>query len=137
MINKTRVSRGGCAKGVPAFLFAAALLEPRSLETTRLYLDRLVSLGVQGVRVTIDYPLLTSGFPNSAGYLEFYKQVAQLARERHLTFAVHAAVIFEYSVHNIGRQLQGTDIRPIHAHLSRAGGDHPARTPPGLSHHHE
>lgn len=72
----------------------AALLEPRTLEVTRLYLDRLVAMGVQGVRVTIAYPLLTPGFANSAGYLKFYKEVAQMARDRHLTFAVHASVIF-------------------------------------------
>ena len=53
------------------------LLTDRVFKATRLTLDRLKDLGVQGVALSIQYPILTSAFPRSAEYRKFYSRVAR------------------------------------------------------------
>ena len=53
------------------------LLTDRVFKATRLTLNRLKDLGVQGVALSIQYPILTSAFPRSAEYRKFYSRVAQ------------------------------------------------------------
>jgi hypothetical protein len=70
------------------------LLNATNLSATRLWLDRLRALGVQGVTLSITYPILTSDFPNSAKYLEYYKTVAREVRQRGMKLSVEMGVAF-------------------------------------------
>jgi hypothetical protein len=72
----------------------AELFTPTNLQGTRLWLDRLQALGVQGVTVAIKYPILTSDFANSAKYLEYYKTVASEIRQRGMKMVAKVGVVF-------------------------------------------
>ncbi len=72
----------------------ADLFKPTNLQGTRLWLDRLQQIGVQGVTVAIKYPILTPDFPDSAKYLEFFKTVASQVRQRGMKMDVEVGVIF-------------------------------------------
>ena len=71
-----------------------ALLEKQALEGVQMYLDALLALGVGGVKVTIAYPLFTVGYPRNMEYVEFYKQVAGLVRQRNMKLLVGASIVF-------------------------------------------
>ncbi len=71
-----------------------ALLNPQTLPATAQYLDRLQSLGIKGVKSAIQFPLLTPSFPRYSEYLDFYKSVAQLIRQRGMTWTVQASILF-------------------------------------------
>jgi len=64
------------------------LLTQENYAGTLVYLDALQSLGIQGVKVSINYPILATDFPNSNGYLEYYKNLAQELRKRNMTMLV-------------------------------------------------
>ncbi|MCJ7515916.1 MAG: hypothetical protein MUO89_08160 [Dehalococcoidia bacterium] len=70
------------------------LLTEDNFEGTLSYLDALQSLGIQGVKISINYPLLAPDFPNSDRYLEFYKNLAQELRERNMTILVVIGNLF-------------------------------------------
>lgn len=70
------------------------LLEPQTLPATARFLDRLQSLGIKGVKSAIQYPLLTPTFPSYAEYLSFYRAVAQLIRQRGMTWTIQASILF-------------------------------------------
>ncbi len=71
-----------------------ALLDPRTLPATLLYLDRLQQLGVQGVTVAIKYPLYTSRDLHFQDYRAFYQQVAGAVRQHSMSLDVEATVLF-------------------------------------------
>jgi hypothetical protein len=73
---------------------ATDLLLPSTLASTQLYLDRLYSLGIRGVKISVLYPILTTAFPDSAKYVGFYRQVAQEVRSRNMTLVVQQTVVF-------------------------------------------
>lgn len=64
------------------------LLTGENYKGTLIYLDSLQSLGIQGVKIAISYPLLAPDFPNSDRYLEYYKNLAQELRKREMTILV-------------------------------------------------
>lgn len=70
------------------------LLTQENYDGTLLYLDALQSMGVQGVKISINYPLLAPDFPNSAGYLEYYKNIGQELRKRNMTMLVAIGNLF-------------------------------------------
>ncbi len=70
------------------------LLTDRVFRATVLTLDRLKDLGVKSVSVSIQYPMLVSSFPRSAGYRGFYEQVAREIRYRDFVFIVEIGTIF-------------------------------------------
>ena len=70
------------------------LLQPGVLDATRLFLDRLAELGIRGVKISVHYPLLVSGFAHSQDYVQFYGLVAQLVRAHGMTLTVQMNVIF-------------------------------------------
>jgi len=70
------------------------LLTEDNYEGTLLYLDALQSLGIQGVKVSINYPLLAPDFPNSDRYLEYYKNLAQELRKRNMKILVAIGNLF-------------------------------------------
>lgn len=70
------------------------LLRPETLPSIALYLDSLQALGVRGVKMSVQYPLLKPDFPNYARYLDFYRQVAAEIKKRDMVLTVQASLIF-------------------------------------------
>ena len=70
------------------------LLKPECIEGVALMLDQLKSLRVKGVKVAVKYPLLMPDFPNSNGYLDFYRRVSQAVRDRKLVLYVATTTAF-------------------------------------------
>ena len=70
------------------------LLKPDSIQGVALMIDRLNSLGIKGVKVAVKYSLLKPDFPNSNGYLEFYKKVSQEVKKRNLVLYVATGTAF-------------------------------------------
>ena len=70
------------------------LLTDRVFKATRLTLDRLKDLGVQGVALSIQYPILTSAFPRAAEYRLFYKRVAREIRRMGFKLIVEIGTTF-------------------------------------------
>ena len=80
------------------------LLQPSTLETTKKYLDRLQGLGVKGVAVDINYPLLDRKFYEGGNeskydsYLNFYKTLFSEIEKRGMVAEVEVQPIFpDYS----------------------------------------
>jgi hypothetical protein len=71
-----------------------ALLNERVLQETALTLDRLKSLGVQSVSLSLQYPVLTRNYPRSDDYREFYRRVAGEIRKRGLTMVAEMGSAF-------------------------------------------
>ena len=61
-----------------------ALLQEQVPQAVALTLDRLSTLGVKSVSLSIQYPILTRGFPGVQAYREFYRRVADEVRRRGL-----------------------------------------------------
>ena len=70
------------------------LLVPATMDVVDMELERLKALGVQGVTVTISFPLFEADQPRSADFISFYETVAKHVRERGLAFAVEQHVAF-------------------------------------------
>src|SRR5512141_413778 len=60
------------------------LLTPQALAGVRVNLDALQRMGVEGVAVTIVYPVLDPAFPRHAEYEAFFKAVANEVRGRRM-----------------------------------------------------
>lgn len=73
------------------------LLQPQAIAGVRAFLDRFQQLGINGVVMTLGYPLLLDRFPNSAQYLQFYQQVMAEARGRGMTVEIESSVLFTNS----------------------------------------
>ncbi|HEY5476040.1 MAG TPA: hypothetical protein VIK11_04910 [Tepidiformaceae bacterium] len=71
-----------------------ALLEPSTMTAVDSSLDRLKQLGVQGVTITISFPLFNADQPQAADYLSFYATVARHVRDRGLKLSVEQHVAF-------------------------------------------
>jgi hypothetical protein len=71
-----------------------ALLQPGQVAAAGLFLDRFNELGIQGVTLSISFPILLPSFPQSANYLAFYERVAQAVRQHGMKLAVEENVIF-------------------------------------------
>ncbi|MFN4182860.1 MAG: hypothetical protein ACK4G3_06635, partial [bacterium] len=70
------------------------LLKTETLTGCLLYLDSLRSLGIQGVKVAIPYPLLDKRFSHSEDYLKFYQKIAQEVRKRKMVLLVGTGTAF-------------------------------------------
>ena len=71
-----------------------ALLNPQIMDAVKLNLNRFQELGIQGVTITLSFPLLVPSFPQSARYLTFYQNVAHEVRIRHMTLAIEQNMVF-------------------------------------------
>jgi hypothetical protein len=72
-----------------------ALLQPDALERVKKQLDALQVMGVGGVHVTIQWPLLSATHdPDFKGYLAFYQAVAAELKARRILFFAHNTVLF-------------------------------------------
>ena len=72
----------------------SALLNSQNMDAIKLTLNRFQELGIQGVTVTLSFPLLDSSFPQSAQYLVFYQNVANEVRAHHMTLAIEQNMVF-------------------------------------------
>ncbi len=70
------------------------LLQSGVRELNLLLLDRLQSLGVQVVLISVPFPLLDPAFPRSSEYLEFYKDTVEQVRRSGLKVAMKSGSIF-------------------------------------------
>lgn len=70
------------------------LLQPTTLDATRLFLDRFKELGAKAVTVQIVYPLFDQSFPRHQEYVEFYRAVAQEVRQRGLLLLIQTSAPF-------------------------------------------
>lgn len=87
-----------------------ALLKSGVIEDVIGYLDQLKDIGVQGVTVSIGYPLYTPGFPGYGEYVSFYKEVAREVKKRDMKLCVEAGVVFANTSYS--------DVRASHASLT-------------------
>ncbi len=71
-----------------------ALFGEEAWEGIILYLDRLQSMGIQGVKVAIKYPVLSPDFPNSEKYLAFYKRLSDELKRRHMRMLAGTGPLF-------------------------------------------
>ncbi len=70
------------------------LLHPATLEAIGPCLDRFRELGIGVVRIELHHPMLRPDFPRHVEYLEFYRRVVKLARDRGLKVMLHTTVLF-------------------------------------------
>src|SRR3990170_3781971 len=70
------------------------LLGTTALDGSRLMLDRFQDMGIDAVKVTITYPLLSAEYPRSGEYLDFYRQAVADAHQRGLTVLVGIGLTF-------------------------------------------
>ena len=92
------------------------LLHEQVMAGVALTLDRLDALGVRSVALSLQYPVLTRGFPRSADYREFYRRVAAEIRRRGLTIVAEMGSAFaEPELGRLG------DIRGVKRDVLNAG----------------
>jgi hypothetical protein len=70
------------------------LLKADTINGVRLELDRFRQLGLTGVTVSVNYPLLMPDFPGHDGYLSFFREVAREVRRRGMKLDVEAGAVF-------------------------------------------
>ena len=70
------------------------LLAESQYQGNLILLDRLRSLGVGGVSVTMNYPVLNDSFPRSAEYWAFYSRLTRDIRARNLKLHVKTGPLF-------------------------------------------
>ena len=73
------------------------LLTEENYKGTLVYLDGLQSMGINGVKIAISYPILAPDFPNSDRYLQYYKNLAQELRKRDMKILVAIGNLFQDS----------------------------------------
>jgi hypothetical protein len=71
-----------------------ALLEEKSWQGMMLYLDRLQSMGIEGVKVAIKYPLLSPDFPHYSEYISFYKKLSKELKKRNMKMLAGTGPMF-------------------------------------------
>lgn len=74
------------------------LLDTNVINAVKLYLDAYDSLGVSAVDIAIQYPILVNDFPNSDGYLEFYKKTVSEIRARNFKLIIGCQSTFRDTV---------------------------------------
>ena len=73
------------------------LLQPTTFETSKKYLDRLQDLGVEGIALDINYPLMDPQFQGqdkADQYLAFYKKLFEEMKKRNMKTSVEVQPIF-------------------------------------------
>ena len=86
------------------------LLTDRVFRATVLTLDRLQSLGVQCVALSIQFPVLVRSQPRASEYLNFYKRVIREIRQRGLAVIVEMGTLF--------REPEFSKLRIDYSHLT-------------------
>ncbi|NPV58555.1 MAG: hypothetical protein HPY75_02690 [Actinobacteria bacterium] len=71
-----------------------SLLEPMTLHAIAKTLDRLQDIGVTGITLSVNYPLLNADFPRSPEYIDFYRRVATMVKARGFALIVETTTVF-------------------------------------------
>lgn len=71
-----------------------ALFGEGTIYSIQATLDSLKGLGVGGVTLSVQYPVLNPDFPRSSEYLDFYRKVAAEVRSRGLALIVETTTVF-------------------------------------------
>ncbi len=71
-----------------------ALLQPTTMSTVRLSLDRFQEMGITGVTVALHYPLFDPAFPRREEYEAFYRAVALEVHSRGMVLDVENNTVF-------------------------------------------
>lgn len=74
-----------------------SLIQAQNYTSSLTLLDRLEDLGVRGVTVELNFPLLTPGFLDEQTrlqYLDFYKKLSSEIKKRGLVFSIESQAIF-------------------------------------------
>lgn len=81
--------------------YGDTLLTPQIWDMSVKYMDKLQKLGVKGITVDINFPLLDPNFRNGEKYqqyLDFYKKLVSEIRKRNMTFNAEVQPVFpDYS----------------------------------------
>ena len=72
----------------------AALLHEETLPSIEKTLDSLEEMGVKGITLSINYPILNPDFPRSSEYLDFYREVSGEIKDRGLVLIVENTTSF-------------------------------------------
>jgi hypothetical protein len=99
-----------------------ALLSPQAMTGVQKTLDSMQKLGVQGVTVGIKYPLLLPDFPNSAGYLEFFKNVAGAVHQHHMKLDVEMGAVFPAPISSLGVSYNGLTMDAFESRVQEMAG---------------
>ena len=75
-----------------------ALLDPPTLLTVELYLERIKEMGIRAATVDIPFPLLDPYSPRSDEYLAFFKEVADIVRGKGMVLFVETSPVFSGTV---------------------------------------
>lgn len=70
------------------------LLTEQAFEGNVLLIQGFKKMGVGGVKISLNYPLLTEEFPRSDEYLEFYRKVLQELRKNDMRVLIQVSPIF-------------------------------------------
>ena len=70
------------------------LLTPDNWNTTLFMLDRLQDLGMETVRISVEYPVFWPANPRYAEHLKFYRDLVSEIRRRGMKVAIHSNVLF-------------------------------------------
>jgi hypothetical protein len=70
------------------------LLEPGTMDLVGLQLDRLYQMGMDGVVMAVKFPMIEPNFPRSAEYLQFFKKVADMVRQRKMKLLIESGALF-------------------------------------------
>ena len=70
------------------------LLQPTTMSTVRLSLDRFQEMGITEVTVALHYPLFDPAFPRCDEYVAFYRAVAEEVHSRGLVLDVEDDTVF-------------------------------------------
>ena len=62
-----------------------------------VWLDAFERMGINGVKIAIDYPFFTPGFPNNDAYIKFYKRIVQECRSRKFAVLIANGNLFPNS----------------------------------------
>ena len=71
-----------------------ALLEPYNFLACQRTLEALKDLGVTGITLSVQYPVLNPDFPRSSDYLMFYRWLALETRSLGLTLVIETTTVF-------------------------------------------
>jgi hypothetical protein len=105
-----RFDRGltNCSPAEQKFIYAAELLAANCNAGEKLlnetyyhgvlvWLDAFEKMGISGVKIAIDYPFFTTGFPNNDAYIKFYKRIVRECRSRKFAVLIANGNLFPNS----------------------------------------
>lgn len=90
--------------------------QPQLLAAIDSMLSAFEFVGLRAIGLTIQYPIFVEGFPNRDKYIQFYEQVARLARSRQFIILLGCQATFVDSV--FGEPNLTNDVKNFHIGLN-------------------